>query len=81
MNTQLQKLFRKSKLSDKDRYEINQIFWLLPPDKQNNILENFDILAFRLEQMHKEIELERRILIWDLFTDIKWFYSKYSDKL
>ena len=71
MNTQLQKLFEKSKLSDKDRYEINQIFWLLPPDKQNNILDNFDVLAFRLEHMHKEIELERRILVWDALENIE----------
>ena len=78
MNTQLQKLFERSKLSDKDRYEINQIFWLLPPDKQNNILDNFDVLAFRLEHMHKEIELERRILVWDIFRDIKNIYSKYE---
>ena len=78
MNTQLQKLFEKSKLSKKDRYEINQIFELLPVEKQKNLLENFDVLVFRLEQMHKEIELERRILIWDIFSDIKNLYSKYK---
>ena len=78
MNTQLQKLFEKSNLRDKDKYEINQIFELLPPDKKNNLLGNFDVLVFRLEQMHKEIELERRILIWDIFNDIKQLYSKYS---
>lgn len=81
MNTQLKKYFDKSNLSDKDKYEINQIFELLPTDKKQNILDNFDILAFRLEQMHKEIELERRILVWDLYEDIKNFYNKYSDKL
>jgi len=63
MNTQLQKLFEKSNLADKDKYEINQIFELLPPDKKQNILNNFDVLAFKLEQMHKETELERRILV------------------
>ena len=78
MNTQLQKLFEKSNLRDKDKYEINQIFELLPPDKKNNLLDNFDVLVSRLEQMHKEIELERRILIWDIFNDIKQLYSKYS---
>ena len=78
MNTQLQKLFEKSKLSKKDRYEINQIFELLPVEKQKNLLENFDVLVFRLEQMHKEIELERRILVWDIFSDIKQLYSKYK---
>ena len=78
MNTQLQKFFEKYNLREKDKFEINQIFTLLPPDKQNNILDNFDTLAFRLEQQHKEIELERRILVWDVFSDIKWLYSKYN---
>ena len=81
MNTQLQKLFERSKLSEKDRFEINQIFWLLPPDKQNNILDNFDMLAFRLEQMHKEIDLERRILVWDFYRKVEDFYNKVWEKI
>ena len=78
MNIRLELLFEKHNVSQKDRYEINQIFWLLPPEKQQNILKNFDIMIFRFEQIHKEIDLERRILIWDLFRDIKWLYSKYN---
>ncbi len=81
MNTLLENLFEKHNISEKDRYEINQIFWLLPLNKQKNLLGNFDILAFRLEQIHKEIDLERRILIWDVFDDIKAFYTKYWDQL
>jgi hypothetical protein len=41
-------------------------------------LDNFDVLAFKLTLMHKEIELERRILIWDIFRDIKYLYNKYE---
>jgi len=81
MNTRLELLFEKHNVSDKDRYEINQIFWLLPPNKQQNILRNFDIMIFRFEQIHKEINLERRILIWDLFEDIKSFYKKYWNQI
>jgi hypothetical protein len=81
MNTRLELLFEKYNLSPKDRYEINQIFWLLPTDKQQNILKNFDVLVFKLEQIHKEIDLERRILIWDLFEDIKSFYNKYWNQI
>ena len=81
MNTQLQKLFEKSHLAEKDKFEINQIFWLLPPDKQNNILDNFDVLAFRLETMHKEVELERRILVWEFYKKVENFYDKFWDKL
>jgi hypothetical protein len=41
MNTQLQKLCENYKLCPKDTYELNQIFELLPPDKKQNILNNF----------------------------------------
>ena len=78
MNTKLQSLFEKYKLRDKDKFEINQIFSLLPPDKQANLIDNFEVLAFRLEQMHKEIELERRIIIWDILDDVKNLYKKYN---
>ena len=81
MNTRLEKLFEKHDLSEKDKYEINQIFCLLPNKKQINILNNFDVLAFRLKIIQKQINLERKILIWDLFTDIKLFYHKYWDQL
>jgi len=81
MNTRLELLFEKHNVSEKDRYEINQIFWLLPSNKQQNILKNFDIMIFRFKQIHKEVNLERRILIWDLFKDIKSFYSKYWNQI
>jgi len=81
MNTRLEMLFNKHNVSEKDRYEINQIFWLLPTNKQQNILKNFDLMIFRFEQIHKEIDLERRILIWDLFEDIKSFYDKYWNQI
>jgi hypothetical protein len=63
MNTRLEMLFEKYNVSDKDKYEINQIFSLLPSNKQQNILKNFEVMIFRFEQIHKEINLERRILI------------------
>jgi hypothetical protein len=81
MNTRLELLFQKYNVSEKDKYEINQIFWLLPPDKQQNILKNFEIMIFRFEQIHKEVNLERRILIWELFKDIKSFYNKYWNQI
>lgn len=77
MNTQLQKLFEKSNLDNKDKYEISQIFELLPPDKKQNIINNFEVLAFRLTIIHKDIELERKILISDIFTNVRDFYNKY----
>jgi len=81
MNTRLELLFEKNNVSPKDRYEINQIFWLLPSNKQQNILNNFDQMIFKFDQINKEINLERRILIWDLFEDIKSFYNKYWNQI
>ena len=81
MNTQLNKLFEKYNVSEKDRHELNQIFWLLPFDKKNNMLNNFELLAIRLKSINKEIDLERKILVWDLFEDIKVFYTKHWDKI
>lgn len=81
MNTRLEKLFEIYNISEKDKYEINQIFWLLPINKQQNLLNNFNTFATRLEQINKEINLERRILIWDLFQDIESFYTKYWNKI
>ncbi len=81
MNTQLTKLFIQYNLSEKNRYEINQFFTLLPLDKQRNLISNFEVLVIRLSQIESEINLERRILIGDLFKDIKLFYKEYWDKI
>jgi hypothetical protein len=81
MNTQLEKLFEQYHLSEKNRYEINQIFWLLPINRQHNLINNFDVLAVKLNQIETEINLERRILIWDIFKDIKLFYKIHWDKI
>lgn len=70
MNTQLEHLFEKYRLSEKDRYEINQIFDLLPTDKKQNLLNNFDLLVFRIEKIQEEIRIEKEILIWDAITNI-----------
>lgn len=81
MNTLLEKLFEQHNLSEKDSFDIRQIFSLLPDGKKQNLLNNFGILASRIEQIHKWIALERRILIWNLNKDIESFYIKYSDQL
>lgn len=81
MNTQLEILFKKYNISEKDRYEINQFFMLVPEEKKKNILNNFWVLASKLECIHKEIDLEKRILIWDLFEDVKSFYNRFWDRV
>ncbi len=78
MNTQLEKMLENSNLSEADRFDIVQIFEILPVEKQRNILNNLDKLIFRIEYLNKDIELQRKILLWDLFDSIKQFYKKYK---
>lgn len=80
MNTQLQKLFESSNLSDKDKFEINQIFELLPLDKKQNILNNFHVLTFRIEQMQKQALIEQEILLWNLYEDLDKFVEEERKK-
>ena len=70
MNTHLQTLFETYNLSEKDRYDVGQIFSLLPPDKQQNLLRNFPALAGRLKQIEESMKEEQAILLWGLYTDI-----------
>jgi len=63
MNTQLQTLFETYNLSEKDRYDIAQIFSLLPSDKQQNLLRNFPTLAARLKQIEESMKQEQEILL------------------
>jgi len=71
MNTLLQRLFNEHALSDRDKYEINQIFELLPPDKKQNLLNNFDLLTIRLNKIEEDIRVEREILVWDALHNIR----------
>lgn len=71
MNTQLKKLFEQYNLSQKDQYEIKQIYALLPMHKQHNLLQNFWNLASRLKQIEEDIREEREILVGDALTNIE----------
>jgi hypothetical protein len=63
MNVLLEQYFGKYDLSEKDRYEIRQIFQLLPLEKKQNILDNFDVLVLKIKKLQDDIKLEQEILI------------------
>jgi hypothetical protein len=63
MNILLEQYFDKYDLSEKDRYEIRQIFQLLPLEKKQNILDNFDVLVLKIKKLQDDIKLEQEILI------------------
>lgn len=71
MNTQLEKLFVQYNLSQKDQYEIRQIYNLLPTHKQHNLLQNFPVLAMKLNKIQEEIREEREILVGKAITNIE----------
>ena len=71
MNTQLEKLLTQYNLSQKDQYEIKQIYALLPTHKQHNLLQNFWNLASRLIQIEEEIRVEREILLDNALINIE----------
>ena len=71
MNVLLEKYFEKYNLSPKDRYEINQIFQLLPPGKKQNVLDNFDNIISNILKLQENIKLEQEILVWDAVSKIR----------
>ena len=71
MNTQLEKLFSQYNLSEKDRYEIRQIYSLLPLHKQRNLVENFEELAIKLKKIEEEIKSEKDLLIGEEVDNIR----------
>lgn len=70
-NTELEKLFEKYDFSQKDRFEISQIFFLLTEDRKQKFLWNFDEFAFSIKKINSDIEIEKEILIWDAVEKIK----------
>ena len=71
MNIYLEKLFNKYSISKKNRYEISQIYNLLPPDKQSNLIRNFENLANSINVIEENLSIEREILIWNALDNIK----------
>ena len=79
MNTKLEHLFENHDLSEKDRYEINQIFELLPDQKKQNLLDNFEALAFRIEKIKVDMVVEQDILIWDSLNRIESAFEEVKN--
>lgn len=71
MNTQLEKLFNQYNLSQKDRYEIMQIYTLLSNTKKQNVLQNFAVLAARLHKIENDLQEERELLMWNALRNIE----------
>lgn len=71
MNTLLEKLFEIHDLSLKDRFELRQIFGLLPEDKKRKVLNDFANIVFKIKSIQEDMRVEQEILIWDAVSKIR----------
>lgn len=76
----LERLFDTHWLWAKDRYEIRQIFELLPEEKKQNILNNFSTLAVRIHKIQQDLRIEQEILIWNAVDNIREVILKVKNK-
>jgi hypothetical protein len=63
INIAFEDMLKTCGLSDKDRYEIRQIFYMLSPKKQQNIINNFNIMVDRINKFKEDIEEQQKILL------------------
>jgi hypothetical protein len=63
INVAFEDMLNTCNLSEKDRYEIRQIFYMLSPKKQQNIINNFNIMVERINKFKQDIEEQQKILL------------------
>lgn len=80
MNTYLIKLFDKYNISERNRYEILQIYSLLPDDKKQNLINNFAGLAGNLNKIEQDVEIQRKIILWDPVEKLKEIILENREK-
>lgn len=71
MNTRIETLFEKYNLSAKNRYEIEQMYLLLPDFKKKNLINNFEFFLSKFNYIEDSIQKEREILLWDSVDKIR----------
>gem|GEM_PF-6358690 len=63
INVAFEDMLKSCSLSDKDCYEIRQIFYMLSRQKQQNIINNFNIMVDRINKFKEDIEEQQKILL------------------
>lgn len=71
MNVILEKLLQNEHLSDKDRYEIRQIFEVVTVEKKQSILNNFDKIVWAIIKIKKDLYTEQEILLGKALSNIE----------
>lgn len=71
MNVLLEKLLENKLLSDKDRYEIRQIFNFVDDKKKLNILNNFNTILSSIAKIKIELREQQEMLLWKAISNIE----------
>lgn len=80
MNTFLEELFEKYEISQKDRYDILQIYNFLPSDKKKSILNNFEIISLKIKKIEEDIQIEKEIILWSALDIVRNAIIKYKNE-
>jgi len=71
MNVLLEKLFEQYSLSEKDRYEILQMFHIMSDAKKQLLLNNFEKLSEKIKKISQDIIIEQGILLDSILPEIQ----------
>lgn len=71
MNTVLLRLFEQHDVSERDRYEIGQIYNFLSEEKKQRLIKDFEIFIKRVKKFQKQLKEEKDILIGETINEIK----------
>ncbi len=71
MNIMLEQLLDKSPLEQVDKFEIRQIFYILPAEKQINFLANWDKTETYLLKLRENLVKEQEILLGKALENIE----------
>ncbi|NUJ97239.1 hypothetical protein HGA92_00450 [Candidatus Gracilibacteria bacterium] len=71
MNTVLLRLFEQHDVSEKDRYEIGQMYNFLSEEKKQRLIKDFEIFIKKVKKFQKQLKEEKDILIGETINEIK----------
>ena len=70
LNTLFEKLLLESRLPEKDKHAVNQVFEFLPAEKQQRLISNFQILCINIKKINNDIAIEQKILFENFIDDM-----------
>lgn len=71
MNIALEKFLQNELLTEKDKYEIRQIFEMVDDVKKQNILKNFDKMLIAILKIKQELREQQEILLGKAVSNIE----------